>query len=273
MGVNGPGWMMGSGMSGNIRPVQEEELHAYVDGWLDQGRRVEIDRLLELDQALRQRLLGWQAGRAALQEAFAFKLREPVPPRLDLGRLMEARSSSGTGRFALAASVALALLVGAGCGWFAGQQARPGEVANLGREAATAYRVFAPDRDHPVEMGPSDRAELASWAERRLGRTISVPDLSRFGYSLLGGRMLATPSSPALMLIYEDAGGTRVSLFLQPMSHTVSAPTQPVRAETGVGQPVEGFAWISGQLGYGLVAEGSTSLRRLADHVQHASPG
>lgn len=48
------------------------------------------------------------------------------------------------------------------------------------------------------------------------GAAGEVPDLSAQGFRLHAGRLLSTPEGAAAMLVYEDAAGSRVGLYLRP---------------------------------------------------------
>src|SRR3546814_4778045 len=45
---------------------------------------------------------------------------------------------------------------------------------------------------------------------------MSLPDLQSYGFTLLGGRMLATPDGAAAMLMYQDDDGSRISFYVRP---------------------------------------------------------
>jgi anti-sigma factor RsiW len=256
-------------MTDPIRPVQEDELHAYADDRLDPVRRVEVDAHLQANSALRRRVEGWRQQAEALRDALDFKLRETVPSSLHLGRLQEqrvARQRRGffSSPWRAAAAMLLTLGVGVATGWTARGSQRMGEVTRLGMEAAAAHSVFASDPTNPIEIGPENRTELVAWIERKLRRSVSVPDLSAQGYRLIGGRVLSTMIGAAAMLVYDDDQGGRITLFLQPMRSDV-APMQPVSSGAA-----NGYAWIDGHMGYGVVSDGDTSTRGLADRVRRA---
>jgi anti-sigma factor RsiW len=251
------------------RPVQEDELHAYVDDRLDPARRAAVERHLRANPALQQRIDGWQAQSETLRDALAFKAQEPVPASLHLGRLLEQRIA-GRRRWALdrpwrvAAAMLLMLGVGAAGGWTLRGPQRMGEVTRLGMEAAAAHTVFAADPAHPIEIGPENRPELVAWIDRQLHRQLNVPDLSTQGYRLVGGRVLSTMIGPAAMLLYDDGRGVRITIFLQPMRSDV-APMQPVRAGAA-----NGYAWIDAHMGYSVISDQDGSMHGLADHVRQA---
>jgi anti-sigma factor RsiW len=256
-------------MTDPTRPVQEDELHAYADDRLDPVRRAEVDAHLQANPALRRKVEGWRQQAEALRDALAFKLHEPVPSSLHLGRLQERRAARQRwGLFSspwrVAAAMLLTLGVGVTSGWIAHGSHRMGEVTRLGMEAAAAHSVFAADPTHPIEIGPENRTELVAWIDRKLHRSVSVPDLSAQGYRLIGGRVLSTMIGPAAMLVYDDDQGGRITLFLQPMRSDV-APMQPVGSGAA-----NGYAWIDGHMGYGVISDGDTSIHGLADHVRRA---
>ncbi|HEY0183122.1 MAG TPA: anti-sigma factor [Rhodopila sp.] len=255
-------------MTDPIRPIQEDDLHAYVDDRLEPARRREVETHLQANPDLRRRVEGWHQQAKALREALVFKLHEPVPSSLHLGRLMEQRAARQWGLFStkwrIAAMLLLTLGLGAGAGWTARGTQRMGEVTRLGREAAAAHSVFTADPTRPIEIGPENRDELVAWIGQKLHHPVNVPDLSAQGYRLVGGRVLSTMIGAAAMLVYDDGHGNRITIFLQPMRSGV-APMQPVN----VGE-VNGYAWIDSHMGYGVISDGDTSTQALADRVRRA---
>ncbi|MDB5369132.1 MAG: hypothetical protein JWP20_690 [Roseomonas sp.] len=166
----------------------------------------------------------------------------------------------------------MALLLGLGAAsgaagpWALREPARPSEIACLQIEAATAYRVFAADEAHPAGAGPDDRAALARWMTRTLGRPALVPDLSAEGYRLLGGRTLTAMYGPAAMLTYEDPRSGRITLYVQPMRLGRVAGIQRVAAGA-----VDSFAWIAGRTGYSVLAppgESGDALHGIASQLR-----
>jgi anti-sigma factor RsiW len=256
-------------MTDPTRPIQEDDLHAYVDDRLEPARRAEVEWHLQTNPALQRRVEDWRQQAEALRDALAFRLHEPVPSSLHLERLLEQRDArQRQGLFSRPWRVAVAMLLmlglGATAGWMARDTQRMGEVTRLGREAAAAHSVFAADPNRPIEIGSENRSELVAWIERKLHRAVSVPDLSAQGYRLIGGRVLSTMIGPAAMLVYDDEQGGRITIFLQPMRSDV-APMQPVDAGAA-----NGYAWIDAHMGYGVIADGDVSMQGLADRVRRA---
>ncbi|WP_020206393.1 anti-sigma factor [Cupriavidus sp. WS] len=248
------------------RPVQEEELLAYVDGALDAARRHQIDAYLRHHPDVARRVEGYVAQRAQLRAAFAPIAREPVPPELNLRRMLEARRARTGAPWRLAASVFVALCLGGMGGWIGRAATEPaaGGIAALAREATASYQVFASDPVRPVEISASDSADLLKWVSTRLRRPIALPDLAQSGYRYIGGRLVATEHGPAGLFMYDDGHGTRVAMLVRPMA---TEQNMPMKAHAQAG--VAGYSWAAQGLGYSLVAADSTrGLHPLADEMR-----
>lgn len=242
--------------------ISEEDLHAYVDGRLDPERRAVVEAYLREAPDAAARVAEDIAQRRALRAALGPIAAEPLPPSLNLSRLVEERL--GRRRFpwlAIAASV-LALLVGGGGGWLL--KPLPTGMQALVQEAGASYAVFVPDVNRPVELWADQKALLTRWISRRLDRPIVPPDLSAQGYHLLGGRLLASPHGAAALFVYENEGKTRLTLYVRPMKVDETVPMRLVDAKGG-----DGCAWIEHGMGYMVMAaEPYDQLVRLSDEVR-----
>jgi anti-sigma factor RsiW len=100
-------------------------------------------------------------------------------------------------------------------------------------------------------VSAAEQDHLSQWLSNRLNRTVEPPDLSRSGYRLLGGRLLATErGAAAALFMYDDAQGNRLSLLMRPMAQEISAE----RSDMSRGA-VNLCAWIKQGIGYAIVAE------------------
>ncbi len=237
----------------SIRPVTEDDLNGYVDDALTAERRAEVVSYLAAHPETAARIEAFRAERDMLRAALAPVAEEPLPPELDLQRMIEARARpSWCSQWRTAAAAVLLLAVGAGAGWMArGFQTPPAEgLQALGQEASASYAVFAPDRARPVEIRAEDRAQLAAWTSRRLGRPVAIPDLAAAGYRFMGGRVVATEHGPAALFMYDDDQGKRLVMLARPMKADAEAPMTP-----HAGHGVHGFSWSDDGLGYSLVGD------------------
>ena len=252
-------------MTTSDQPINEYDLHAYVDGFLDPARRTSVEGYLADHPQVAERIVRWQTVNEALQKAAVWKAKERVPAALDVARVINARSSGGWVPWRMAASILVALTIGAGSGWIAHRPSPENGIASVGMEASMAQRVFAADTVHPVEFGPDEQSQLVKWVSLRLGRTITPPDLSKSGYRLLGGRIIATEHGPGCMFLYESSAGVRITLFVRPMQGIdMNARMQPVQtADTA------GFVWSHNGVGFGLMSNNPmTTLHEVADQVR-----
>jgi anti-sigma factor RsiW len=250
------------------RPITEEDLHGFVDRVLAPAREAEVAAYLAAHPDVATRINRYAQQRIDLRAALAPIVDEPLPPELDLARMIARQRRpprrATWGSFA-AAAVVLLCLGGAG-GWSLHGIGQPREgVVAVAREAAENFAVYAPDQSHPVELRATDRAELVSWTTARLGRPVAIPDLAASGYRFMGGRVVTTAHGPAAMYMYDDDRGTRLVMLARPMAAAdQNAPMTP-HAQAGI----NGFAWADNGLGYGLVGPaGPDRLHPLADEVR-----
>ena len=259
---------------GGIRPISEDDLHAYVDAVLDPARRAEVEDYLARHPDVAGRVQGYVRQRAALRAALQPVVEEPVPPELDLARLIAARRSRPPARWRAVAAAVMWLALGAAGGWSLHLLRAPaGGIAALAEEAADNYAVYGPDRIRPVEIRAADSGELVRWVSGRLGHPIAVPDLAAAGYRFMGGRLVATPHGPAGLFMYDDDHGTRLVMLVRPMADQRNAPMSERSAAAG-GRPVTGFTWADKGIGYSLVGAAAPGvLHPLADEIRRQIDG
>jgi anti-sigma factor RsiW len=250
----------------NHRPITEDDLHGYVDRVLEPERQAEVAVYLGDHPDVAKRVAAFTDQRDVLRAALAPIAEEPLPPELNLSRIIEQRTRRPfVARWAMAAM--LLLSIGGFGGWAVRGvlQASPEGLIALAQEATASYNVYAPDRVRPVEVRASDSAELVQWVSNRLHRPVKVPDLTTSGYRLMGGRLVATSHGPAAMFMYDDDHGSRLVVLTRPMnSADQNAPMTP-QSQGEVG----GFAWAEDGLGYSLVGHAAPeSLRPIADEVR-----
>ena len=249
-------------------PITEDDLQGFVDHQLDEARRSELQSYLDAHPEIAARMAAFGRQREALRAAAAPIADEPIPPQLNVRHLVAAhRRSQAWPWRAMAASVLL-VMVGAAGGWTLHgtvvERSETNGIAALAQEAADAFAVYGVDRAHPVEFGAADQAQLVSWIASRIGRTVSVPDLTTSGYAFIGGRLVATPHGAAGLLIYSNAHGQRLAMLVRPMA--IDKETR--MAEHSFGD-THGFAWASQGTGFSLVGPASADgLHPIADEIR-----
>jgi anti-sigma factor RsiW len=244
-------------MIGDDVLVGEDELQAYVDDRLPATRRAVVEAFLARYPEQREAVQAERRHRAALRSQLQDKLAEPIPPRLRIANIQAARRGRLLRRTSLAAAAAFIFVIGAGTGWLANSRsggpalATAAPTASLTQGATAAFRTFVVEVAHPVEVGAAQEPHLLQWLSKRLGRKIEAPDLAPFGYRLMGGRLLPGGSGAAAQLMYEDAAGKRLTLYVRAATGTETAFRFQKDGDAAT------FAWIDQGFGFAVTAAAS----------------
>ncbi|WP_158809189.1 anti-sigma factor [Beijerinckia sp. L45] len=204
-------------------PIGEDDLQGFIDDRLDAERRPLVEAYVADHPEVARRLAADRAIRDGLRGALQSKVEEPVPARLRIANIRTLRRTLWIRRGRVAAAAAVVFLVGAGSAFLAdrvvpglSRPAAASAATMVARDATAAYRTFVVDVAHPVEVGGENEGLLIQWLSTRLGLPLAAPDLSTFGYTLMGGRVLPGFTRPAAQLMYENARGKRVTVFIRP---------------------------------------------------------
>lgn len=256
-------------MTDDPKTVTEVDLHAFVDGFLDEERRQEVELWLKDHPEAAAEVRTWQAQAAELKAAFSNYARPDAEDGALLRTAHPKRMSSPLWRrTALIAASLTLFLSGAAVGIY-GQRLlsppMPGEniaaFESLPGQSKTAFLVYASEKRHPVEVGADQQDHLVTWLGKRLDYKLAAPDLKTLGYSLVGGRLLPVNGKAGAMLMYQDAAGQRLTVLLgkNPDSDETS-----FRFESAGN--LETFYWIDGSIGYAVTGEVSRAkLQEIAE--------
>src|SRR5262249_60694205 len=100
----------------NNRPITEEDLHAYVDCVLEPERRVEVDAYLNSHPDVAKRVGAFADQRDVLRAALAPIADEPLPPKLNLSRIIQQSRRGRTSPAWWAIATMLLVSIGGFCG-------------------------------------------------------------------------------------------------------------------------------------------------------------
>lgn len=238
-------------------PVRDDDLHAYVDGYLDVERRRAVEAFLATDSEAAARVADWAEQNRRLSALFDPVLDEPIPPQLAAVMAKAghppARGGWSAGGWIMRAAASFAILaLGAVLGFGSarytdGVEGLPALQASLPSEAQTAFRVYAAEKRHAVEVAASEVDHLTQWLSNKMKTKVQPPDLAPMGWTLLGGRLLPSHEGPACLFIYEDKGGRRVMVYLVSNANNEGTTIQ-FRDHNGV----RSIYWLEGPLGYAL---------------------
>ncbi|WP_439500635.1 anti-sigma factor family protein [Aminobacter ciceronei] len=201
----------------SARSFTDRDIHLALDGELPEDERAAYQMWLEANPDMKARSLRYAADNAALRNLFAGVLEEPVPARLEAVVNGEGpRRKQATPWWRMAAAASLLIAGGLG-GYLAGMNGlgiggdSDDRMAQL---AIAAHQTFAADKNRPVEVDGSDQAYLTGWLSKRTGLTLVAPDLSKDGFTLLGGRLVPADGATAALMLYADADGNRISVYV-----------------------------------------------------------
>ena len=276
----------------------------FVDNKLDEERRAAFQAYLAATPGEAERVETWSRQNDHLKASFANLANEAVPVWLRLGNVSlergvtpgvddlpapATRANPGVvmrlaprktrgGRDKLLSAVALTLGITALAGFAVSRDLLPfphfGFTAPVSAtadpyralvgRAVDAYRTFAQDPVHPVEIASTQQSQLEHWLQRRMSIPVRAPDLRAEGWSLLGGRLVPGDLGPAAFFVYENSAAERMGLY---MARTTVAPRHDLSFDVMAGGGA--MSWVSGPLGIVLtVGKDPDWLSRNADDLK-----
>ena len=219
-------------------------VHAYVDGELDPANARALATRIEQDPGLaaeRDRI-------EALQRALRTQFPLAAPPAGLRERIERAaglrRAPPRPTWAALAASVAVALMLGGGSTFFA--LAPRGDAM---ADALVADHIRALMAPQPADVASSDRHTVKPWFNGRIPESPRVVDLAKQEFPLVGGRIDVIGRQPMPVLVY---GHRKHVISLT----AVPAPGKP--DATPAARTIEGYhllAWTDGGTTYWAVSD------------------
>jgi anti-sigma factor RsiW len=241
-----------------VHPIDDNELHAYVDGQLTPDRVEAVEDVLRREPELASRVTSLRELNGALRDALDPILAEPIPERLLAAAAAPTTRSIAARRwFAPAFAAAAMLVVGLGVGWTmrGALIEEAGTPTTFSRQAAFTHALYASDVRRPVEVWANEEKGLVTWLTKRLGHQMHAPDLNALGYALVGGRLVAGNEKPTALFMYENADKQRLSLQVRKDTQHIGAKPGGsgdtafrYAIENGVGV----FYWVDDECGYAL---------------------
>ncbi|HUH50167.1 MAG TPA: anti-sigma factor [Mycoplana sp.] len=244
--------------------VGENELHAYVDGLLDEERRADVEAWLGLHPQDAERVASWSMQNERIRDAFS----TDFVSRGDDRRMLQPRRPAFLTRLLHPTAAAAAALLIFAAGYEAGRLQIPdmssapaAATAAFAGEARSAFLIYTSEVRHPVEVRADQQEHLAAWLGKRLDYRLRLPDLSTLGYSLVGGRLVPVGGKAGALLMYQHANGQRLTMMIGR-----NAENRETSFRLDAEGPVRTFYWIDGPVGYAVTGEISAdALRAVAD--------
>jgi anti-sigma factor RsiW len=187
-------------MTTNDNTAADDRLlvHALLDGELDPANALEVERRIAADPALAAERARTEALRRALRERVPAK---PLPAhvRMRVERAVGLNAARARPSWqSLAASVALALMIGSASTYLALAPASGDRIA----EAVADDHLRALMAAQPFEVASSDRHTVKPWFNGKIPQAPRVVDLARQDFPLVGGRIDVIGGEAVPALVY-----------------------------------------------------------------------
>jgi len=244
-------------MNARARPT-EEELHAYLDGELEEDRRPMVESYLRDHPKEAQRLRAYRADGEAIARIFSRtgKIAVPRPDSIAVPRSDSAvpRPDSHVSRWhrqwvrAAAMALIVAGTVVAGMAWPWRHQAGEVPWSRFGAEALAAHMSLS-DANSPPAVAAS-LPEIAQFFSAALKRRVRMREPADADYRLVGSRFATGPNGRVVQLAFLGTESTLVTMYFQPWPGRKDAPFRPVASQSNLIT----VAWIDEELGCAATA-------------------
>jgi anti-sigma factor RsiW len=172
-------------------------VHAYLDGELDPANAWAIERRIANDAALAAECDRVATLQRVLRNNFAL-IEPPAALRSRIERAVGLRRMPARPTWAaLAASVAVAVMVGSSSTFFA--LAPRGDAT---ADAIVSDHIRALMAPQPADVASSDRHTVKPWFNGRIPESPRVVDLAKNDFPLVGGRIDVVDRNPVPTLVY-----------------------------------------------------------------------
>jgi anti-sigma factor RsiW len=238
--------------------MNEARLQAYVDGFLPEPERLEVEAYLSERPVEAARIAEYQKQNETLNALFGPVLDEPIPERLKISSL---KSRPSLMRYA---AMLAWIAIGVVAGWAVNEFTQTRETVELAlvRQAAVAHLVYAPEAKRAVEVPAAEEQAMVNWLSKRMGVQIAIPKLVEAGFQLLGGRLLPGANGVACQIMYQNAEGKRITLYMS-KDAIEPAPIRVAQQDT-----LNVAYWADAKLSYAVSGDlPEAEMKRLASAI------
>jgi anti-sigma factor RsiW len=261
--------------------LSDDDLHALVDAHIPAHDRAALEARLALDPSAQATVAQWQQQRQMLRGLHDRVMEEPIPSSLLATAQQAASAHQAVQQWWRLGGIAAGVFLSFGTGWLAntawqsqhaaGVIAKTTPAAEFVRQARFAHAVYSPEVRHPVEVTAAEQAHLVQWLSKRVGRHLKVPNLGAQGYELVGGRLLPGDAGARAQFMFQNATGTRITLYLGAMDAQAGGkPVQETAFRFSADGSVPSFYWVDQGFGYAVAGPlPREALMQLAEAVYH----
>ena len=169
----------------NPNQISNEDLHAYIDGALEEERALAVRKALAEDPELAERAAGFQADKAMFKAVYAPLAERPLPPEW-IARLQAPARPERRWRQAYAIAAALLVVTIGPLAWRYHTPATRGDVVEVALDARAGTPAGEP---HIVTSDGLKAGHYDTALRQTVAFNVHVPDLNRMGYRFRGLRL------------------------------------------------------------------------------------
>jgi anti-sigma factor RsiW len=194
--------------------IPDEQLHALIDGELSAQECAELETAVAADPYLSQRVAHFRADKARLAQIYGPVAEMPLPEHWIRMIEREPRREKRLFSIEAIAGIAAAFMLVIG-GTLAYRQSVPHEEPIVEEALAARNDVLSPRKVITVDA-PAQDSTAARTLASALAMPVSVPDLKRMGYSLVGVRVYGSaPQAKGVELLYRHTDNRIFALYLR----------------------------------------------------------
>jgi len=246
-------------MKNTDKPVIDADLHAYIDGELDEAERLRIEAYLVDHPEESETIQKYQKINSGFHQLYDSVLNSPLPENLDSSVTKKSYPSILPNMLKVAAVASFMAITGAG-GWIAhglwSESATNQDLVHLVQPATFAHSVYSTDPHYPVEFAADKKELLADWLSQRMHTDIKAPILNNLGFELIGGRLIPSTNRMAAQFMYQNSNQERITVYVRRDDWSARATDFQYRKQDGM----QIFYWSDGTMGYAVTGNINKSL-------------
>lgn len=194
--------------------INEDLLHAFIDGELDHDEAARVAQAVAGDAALSERVAGFQADKGAIAQLYGPLIEHPLPAEwiANIERQTRVRRLP---RLAPWASIAAALVIAIASALYF----RPAPVSDqeaIIREAIAARSQSLSPQETLVAGNVTEARAIDRTMTDSIKMKLRAPDLSRMGYTLASAEVYdKVPGGKAVELVYRGADKRDLTIYIR----------------------------------------------------------
>jgi anti-sigma factor RsiW len=198
-------------------PPSERDLHAYVDGQLNNSDQLTMETYLAAHPEVSEQVLAWQLDAQSLRASLSGELHRTPNPELDPAFIRHRLRRNRTRHYATAAVLLIAVSMGGLSGWQAREMTMTASALPMA-DAVQAYRMFAAKDDMASDWTPTKVSDAQGWLDSNFAQANRLPDLAAAGFKPVSGRLTPTEQGAGAMVVYKDTDGRTLTFYMRPPS-------------------------------------------------------